>query len=205
MELIGIDFNNTFVGNGLSDASGHPAHVNEGNVLLKINSEFLSLMKRTTLNGLVIITNQDGTVYHRKQGSRHVARMFEKVMKHEPFVKGILWSEPLVEWGQKCSYIVRQGDGGYHFGTQVTGEGMPRNYRKPNTGMGQLALDLGFDINLYIGDQSGLDVNWIHGSNSDAMFAQNMEWDYLDVNYLVRNFKESSGAQGKSIKQFLSS
>lgn len=60
---------------------------------------------------------------------------------------------------------------------EFEGEG----FRKPDSGMAELAQKLGFPITHYVGDLSG-NPNYADGRDSDFQFAKNSGLQYLDVN-----------------------
>lgn len=164
--MIAFDRDGVLVGVLGDFEANHPKHINghEMNLIMpvveKINSP------------CICISNQQGIKwgYISKE---LVILQFGWLMGKIPQIQASFFCP---DAGESCIAIVE--------GKVKEFEG--KEFRKPDSGMAELAKSLGFPITHYVGDLSG-NPNYADGRDSDLQFAKNSGLQYLDVNeFLMR-------------------
>jgi histidinol phosphatase-like enzyme len=165
---------------------GHPSRVSYKDITDRIDPVVADKINQ---EGGIILSNQDGTA--RYKSNLELRWEFEKLIESIPGLWLCLWSLPDVDgtYGDRCEgLLIREGD--YRRIPTNISESWRRfgNFRKPNPGMFQLAKHLGFHIQYYVGDLSGL-PSWADGKDSDKKAADAAGVYYIDIKQAFPNAK----------------
>jgi histidinol phosphatase-like enzyme len=171
-----------------SYGDAHPKNINYKNIINRIDPV---VAKRINRNGGIILSNQDGASKYKS--TLEICWEFEALMESIPGLWLCLWSLPGFgddgKYGDRCEgLLVREGD--YRRIPTNISETWRRygNFRKPSPGMFKLAKHLGFTVDRYIGDLSGVPY-WADGKDSDKKAADAAGVYYIDIKQAFPNAK----------------
>ena len=121
----------------------------------------------------IVISNQQGVKWGH-YSLETVIGQFEWLMQQVPQIQSCLFCP---DEGYHTCFLHREGSSFRAVCSQPI-------YRKPNSGMIDVAIKQRFPVDTYVGDLSG-NLDYAEGRDSDRQFAQNAGLKYLDVNEFI--------------------